>query len=173
MKTTDIYGFPYAEGGDPRRNFPATVDQPRTEAIEAALAAATEHPPHGRGSTNGTAVPANTWTLMPLAWTQLDGGASAAGAAAVVPAGMYLCIAKLYPAPAGAQSFWQARLGTAAAHSHELGGGSINANEQHWNQAAAMYSRMDGEQIALWVLSSVARNINYPTLEIHRIGGQV
>ena len=34
MKTTPVYAFPVAEGVDARRNFPATVDEPRTQAIE-------------------------------------------------------------------------------------------------------------------------------------------
>ena len=37
MQTTPNYGFPYAEGTDPRRNFPATVNQPATLAIDTAL----------------------------------------------------------------------------------------------------------------------------------------
>lgn len=41
MKTSPIFGWPMAEGTDARRDFPAAVDQPRTQAIETTLDNAT------------------------------------------------------------------------------------------------------------------------------------
>lgn len=40
MKTSPVFGWPIADGPDPVKQFPAAVDEPRTLAIEAALARA-------------------------------------------------------------------------------------------------------------------------------------
>jgi hypothetical protein len=65
MKTSPVFGWPIADDPDPVKQFPAAVDEPRTLAIEAALARAYGSSVREGDAAGGTGV----WTPVAAAVT--------------------------------------------------------------------------------------------------------
>lgn len=88
MKTTPIFGFEYAEGGDPAKQYPAAVDGPSKLKIEQALSAVI---PHVRGRrTTDLSVAAGATKVTGLTLDQNIGGIIYDGTKFTIPqAGVY------------------------------------------------------------------------------------